>query len=53
MNEAAPIVVDDGDENRAEGAVAGCLDKLPTPRRRRDGEDTHHARILGALRFPK
>ena len=43
MNEAAPIVVDDGDENRAEGALVGCLVKLPTPRKRRDGEDAHHA----------
>jgi hypothetical protein len=43
MVEAAPIVVDDSHEKRAEGALLGCLVKLPTPRKRRDGEDKNGA----------
>ena len=43
MVEAAPIVVDDGDEKRAVGALVGCLIKLPAPRKRRDGDDKNNA----------
>ena len=45
MSEAAPTVVDDDDEKRPEGAMAGCLVKLPTPKKRRDGEDARRVLV--------